>query len=463
MANEPIISSLPDAAAAEQLAATPQRPPAGRGKAFRALRHRNYRLFFAGQMISIIGTWMQQTALPLQIVQLAPQDPGLWLGIVGFLPLIPLVPLSLIAGSLADRFPKRDIIVLTQAAMMLQAFALATLTATNTIQIWHILLLTFVSGAANAIDVPARQSFVVEMVGSREDLDSGIALNSAIFNLGRALGPVLAGMLIAWQGPAVAFLINGLSFLAVIGGLLLMRLPPAPAAGQRPRMRSHLKEGLRYVWRHETLKVLMSMVAVAAFLSIPFMTLMPVFVQSQVLPDGTIQPIGVLAASARPLNEWACSWLTCEDPNAVPFGLLMGSFGTGALLGALLVGMYGDRGRGRLLTLGNIGLPLGLLVFAASGSFWLSAAVLFVVGIVFILQNALTNTLVQLTSPDQLRGRVMSIYSMLFQGSMGAGRMQAGFTASLVGAPLAVALGAGVSLLYSLFVFVRWPKIRQQK
>lgn len=438
-------------------------PLTGRRKAFRALRHRNYKLFFSGQMISIIGTWMQQTALPLVIIQKAPSDPGLWLGIVGFLPLIPLVPLSLIAGSLADRFSKRNIIVLTQATMMLQALVLALLTGTGTIEIWHILILSAVSGAANAIDVPARQSFVVEMVGDREDLDSGIALNSAIFNLGRALGPVLAGLLIALKGPSVAFLINGLSFLAVIAGLLLMRLPPKPIVTKAPKMRAHLKEGMRYVWRHDTLRVLMSMVAVAAFLSIPFMTLMPVFVQSTVLPDGTIQPIGVLAASARPLNDWACSLMTCEDPNAVPFGVLMGAFGLGALLGALLVGMYGDRGRGRLLTLGNIGLPLGLLVFAALQSFWLVAVVLFAVGIVFVLQNALTNTVVQLNAPDQLRGRVMSIYSMLFQGSMGAGRMQAGFTASLVGAPLAVALGAALSLLYSLWVFFKFPKIRQAR
>jgi MFS family permease len=413
----------------------------GRRKAFRALRHRNYKLFFYGQLISIIGTWMQQTAQPLLIMQLEPDNPGLWIGVIGFLPLIPLVPLSLIAGSFADRFSKRNIIVLTQGIMLLQAFALAALALANQIQTWHIVALAFISGAANAIDVPARQSFVMEMVEDRADLDSGIALNSAIFNLGRAIGPVLAGLLIAALGYGAAFLVNGLSFLAFIAGLLLMRLPPTPVMVKPPRIRSHLKEGLRYVWRHETLKVLMSMVGVAAFLSIPFMTLMPVFVQANRLPDGTLQPVGPLAASAQPLNEWVCSRITCQDQNAVPFGLLMGMFGTGALVGALLVGMYGDRGRGRLLTIGNLGLPIGLLIFAASQSFWLSALVLLGVGVVFILQNALTNTLVQLTAPDQLRGRVMSIYSMLFQGMM----------------------GAGLSLLYGLLVFFRWPKIRRLK
>jgi MFS family permease len=430
-------------------------------KAFRALRHRNYQLFFSGQLISIIGTWMQATALPLLIIELKPGNPGVWLGIYGFLPLIPLIPLALIAGSLADRFSKRNIIVLTQATMMLQAFALAVLTMTNSVQMWQVLLLTFVLGAANAIDVPARQSFVAEMVGDPADLGSGIALNSAIFNLGRAIGPVLAGLLIAPLGFGVAFFINGLSFLAVIAGLLLMRLPPAPKSVQHPRMSTHLEEGLRYVWHSETLKVLMSLVAVSAFLSMPFMTLMPLFVQSTVLPNGTIQPIGPLAASAQPLISRVCSWITCQDPDAVAYGLLMGMFGTGALIGALIAGSYDDYGRGRLLTIGNLGFPLGLLVFAVSRSFWLSMIALLGVGIVFILQNALSNTLVQVFSPAHLRGRVMSVYSLIFQGMMGAGRMQAGLMESFTGAPFSVALGALVSLAYGLFVFFRWPEIRK--
>lgn len=438
-------------------------PLTGRRKAFRALRHRNYQLFFVGQLISLIGTWMQQTAYPLLIIDLEKNNPGLWLGLVGFVPLIPLVPLALIAGSLADRYSKRTIIVLTQTTLMLQALALAYLKLSGQIQMWHVFALTLVSGAANAIDVPARQSFVVEMVGHRDDLDSGIALNSAIFNLSRAIGPVLAALLIAPLGLGIAFLINGLSYLAVIASLLMMRVPPVPTVVRQPNMGTHLQEGLRYVWRQESLRVMMSMVAVAAFLSMPFMTLMPVFVQSEVLPDGTLQPIGPLAASALPINQWVCSRITCQDPNAVPYGLLMGAFGTGALVGALIVGMYGDRGRGRWMTLGNLGLPIGLLAFAVSRSFWLTALLLLGIGVVFILQNVLTNTLVQLSSPDHLRGRIMSVYSMLFQGLMGAGRMQAGLTMSLTGAPFAVLVGAGLSLVYSVFVFFRWPKIRQLK
>ncbi len=460
--NNDSIAHIPPVDAMEETTAP---KPQGGSKAFRALRHRNYKLFFFGQMISIIGTWMQMTALPLLIVtNLAPTDSGLWLGIVGFLPLIPLVPLSLIGGSLADRFPKRTIIVLTQSTMMLQAFALAALTLSNTVELWHVLLLTFISGAANALDVPARQSFVIEMVDNRADLDSGIALNSAIFNLGRAIGPVVAGLLIAPLGYGVAFLINGLSFLAVIAGLLMMRLPPHSKLAEPPQMRTHLKEGLRYVWQHQTLKVLMSLVAVSAFLSIPFVRLMPLFVQPAItLPDGSIQAAGPLTDSARPLSDWVCSWMTCQKPEAVPYGLLMGAFGVGALIGALTVGTHGDRGRGRLLTLGNLGLPIGLLAFAALRSFGWAMIMLLGIGVVFVLQNALTNTLVQMSSPDHMRGRVMSMYSMVFQGMMGAGGMQAGVMETFTSAPFSVGLGAALSLAYGLFVFVRWPKIRQLK
>jgi MFS family permease len=436
---------------------------AGR-RAFRALRHRNYRLFFAGQLISVIGTQMQMTALPLLIVQLEPKNSGLWLGIVGFLPLVPLVPFALVAGSLADRFPKRTILVITQLTMMLQALVLGALALAHTIQTWHVLVLSFISGAASAIDVPARQAFVIEMIDDRDDLDSGIALNSAIFNLGRAFGPVLAGVVIALLGFGAAFVINGVTFLAVIAGLLMMRLAPHPKVAKQPRMKAHLSEGLRYVWRNQTLTILLSLVAVSAFLSAPFLTLVPIFVRPEtVLNNGTIVPAGPLAASAKPINDWVCSQVICQDRQAVPFGLLLGAFGAGALIGALLVGIYGDRGRGRLLTLGNLAFPAGLLIFAASRSIWLSMIVLLVVGIVFILQNALANTLVQYSSPDQLRGRVMGVYSILFQGMQGAGRMQAGLTETFTSAPISVAIGAAASLAYGLFVLFRWPAIRKLK
>jgi MFS family permease len=427
--------------------------PKGYGgpKAFRALRHRNYRLFFVGQLISIIGTWMQATALPLLIVQTAPQNPELWLGINGLLPLIPLIPLALIAGSLVDRYPKRTIVVWTQTVMMLQAFALAALSWSGIIQMWQILTLTFISGAANAIDVPARQAFVMEMVGDPDDLSSGIALNSAIFNLGRAIGPVLAGLLIAVLGYGAAFLVNGISFLAVIAGLLMMRLPAFRKPPIQPKMKAHLKEGLNYLAQNPLMLVLMSLVAISAFLAMPFITLMPIFAG------------GILATSAQPVVEAACRFMTCQQPEAVTFGLLMGVFGIGALAGALIAGTFDNHGRGRLLTIGNLLFPATLLLFALSQSIWISFVVLLGVGVSFILQNALSNTLIQINSPDELRGRVMSVYSMVFQGMSRVGAMQAGFTASLIGAPLAVASGALLSLMYGVFVFFKWPQIRRMK
>jgi MFS family permease len=427
-------------------------PTSYRGpRAFRALRHRNYRLFFFGQLVSIIGTWMQTTALPLLIIKIAPQNAGLWLGINSFVPMLPLIPLALVAGSLADRYPKRTIIVLTQTVLMLQAFALAALTWTGTVQMWQILALTVISGAANAIDMPARQAFVMEMVGDPDDLSSGIALNSAIFNLGRAIGPVLAGLLIAALDFGAAFLVNGLSFLAVIAGLLLMRLPSHPKQAHKPKMKAHLTEGLNYLLNNTTLLVLISLVAVSAFLSMPFITLMPIFASK------------TLAESAGPVVAATCSIMTCQNPEAVTYGLMMGVFGVGALAGALIAGTYGDRSRGKLLTIGNLLFPATLLIFALSKSIWLSLLVLPAVGVMFILQNALTNTLIQITAPDSMRGRIMSVYSMVVQGMMRAGGMQAGFTETFVGAPLAVASGALLSLGYGVLVFFKWPQIRKMK
>jgi MFS family permease len=292
---------------------------------------------------------------------------------------------------------------------------------------------------------------VIEMVGDPDDLSSGIALNSAIFNLGRAIGPVLAGLLIAALDFSAAFLVNGLSFLAVIAGLLLMRLPPHPRHAKQPRMGAHLQEGLSYFTHNTTLMVLMSLVAVSAFLSMPFITLMPIFAGE------------TLALSARPVVETACRVMTCQNPEAVTYGLMMGMFGVGALAGALIVGTYGDRGRGRLLTVGNLLFPATLLIFALSQSIWLTLTVLLGVGVAFILQNALANTLVQVTTPDHMRGRVMSVYSLVFQGMMRAGGMQAGFTETMIGAPFAVASGALLSLGYSLLVFFKWPQIRRMK
>lgn len=422
------------------------------GGAFRALKHRNFRLFFAGQLISVIGTWMQDTALKLLVVRLfaSPAEQAAWLGAVSFIPIIPLVPVALIGGSLVDRFPRRTLVICTQATMMIQALLLFALTASGTITIWHILLLSMLAGVANAIDVPARQTLVMELVGgSRDDLPGAIALNSSIFNLGRAIGPAIAGLIVAAVGEADAFLLNALSFVAVLIGLLLMRLPPRSIVKQ-PRIDQHLKDGFRYIRSQQTILVLYSLITISAVLAMPFTQLLPLFAKY------------TLADSAAPLTAFVCNRIECTTPEALSLGLLNALFGLGAFGGALIAASWAqEQNRGRLLTLGNIGFPAALLAFALSRSFALSLGLLFLVGVGWTLQNALINTRLQLIAPDEVRGRVMSVYSMLFQGMFRVGGLMAGLVAAIASAPFTVGLGALLAMSYGAFAALRWPKARR--
>ena len=422
-----------------------------RGGTFRALRHHNYRLFFFGQMISVIGTWMQDTALKLLVVRLfpTPEQAAGWLGAVSFIPFLPLIPFALLGGSLADRFPRRRLVMITQATMMAQAFLLYAFSVSGAITIWHVLLLTTLSGMANAVDIPTRQTFIIEMVGgNRDDLDGAIALNASIFNLGRAIGPAIAGVVVATVGEADAFLLNGLSFIAVLAGLLLMRLPPRALVKRPPKLGAHLKDGFRYIRNERTILILLSLIAITAFLAMPFTQLLPLFAKY------------TLAGSAAPLTAFVCGRIQCVTPEALTLGLLNACFGFGALSGALIVASRA-RHRGRKLTIGNIGFPLALLLFALSQSIGLSLGLLFLVGIGWVMQTSLTNTLLQLTAPDDVRGRVMSVYSMLFQGMFRVGSMSSGLIAASVSPPFAVALGASLALTYGAVVAARWPRIRR--
>lgn len=380
------------------------------------------------------------------------------LGLINFLPLIPLLPLALWGGSLSDRMSKRTVILITQTVLMLQAFILAGLTWSGIVQVWHVYLLTVLSGAAMAVDMPARQAFIVELVEGKEDLTNAIALNSTIFNGARALGPALAGVAVATTGEGTAFFINGLTFLAVIAGLLLMRnLPPPPVtANGRVRVAGHVMEGIRFIVQQRVILVLISLVAVSAFLSMPYNTLMPVFAEV------------VLRDSARPVVEFLCSGenplMRCQTPQAVALGVLLTSVGIGAVSGALLVASLPKGARlGRMLTAGNLAFPFFLLLFAASRSFLLSTVLLLLVGISFVWQNSLANTLLQIATPDEVRGRVMSLYSMVMMGMMRAGGMQAGLVADWVGAPLAITIGAAISLAYGLYVAGRFPQVRRMR
>jgi MFS family permease len=420
---------------------------------FRALQHRNYRLWFLGQGLSLTGTWMQSMAQQVLVYRLTGSASAL--GIVSFMVVVPLIPFALWGGSISDRVSKRNIILVTQTLMLVQAFVLAWLTWSGRIEIWHLYLMSFLLGVFKAVDMPARQSFIVEMVEGREDLTSAIGLNSAIHNSAKTLGPALAGVVVAMTGEAVAFFLNGLSFLAVIVSLVLMRVPVLAAArtDHKPDALQHVVEGFRFVWDQKTLLILMSLVAVSSFLSRPYQTLMPVFADVN------------LKTSAQPLVAFLCNGtraiLNCKAPEALPLGLLLTAVGMGALVGALLVASLPEQARrGHMLTLGNLGFPIVLLLFVNSHSMALSLVLLVLVGVGQVFQNALANTLLQISAPDALRGRVMSLYSLVSHGMAHVGALQAGFAADWIGAPLFVGLGACISLLYGGFIALRYPRVR---
>ena len=402
----------------------------------------------------MIGTWMQSMAQQVLVYRLT--GSAISLGIVNLMTVIPLLPFSFWGGSLADRMSNRKSILIPQSLMLLQALVLAGLTWTGTVRVWHVYLMAFLLGIFKAVDMPPRQSYVVEMVEGKEDLTSAIGLNSAIQNAARTVGPAIAGVVVATMGEAVAFFLNSLSFLAVITSLLLMRdthqsihskLPAPPVI-------SHMMEGVRYVFSQQILLVLLSLVAVTSFLSRPYQTLLPVFADV------------MLKGSAQPVVAFLCNgehhMLTCLQPEALPLGMLLSAVGIGAVTGAILVASLPERARrGRMLTLGNLGLPVLLLAFVNSKIFILSLFLMALVGMGQVFQNALANTLLQITAPDQVRGRVMSQLSLVSHGMHQLGGLQAGFVADWIGAPLSVGIGAAISLLYGVFVFIRYPRVRE--
>jgi MFS family permease len=386
----------------------------------RSFRHRNFRLFFAGQFISLIGTWMQSVAVSWLVYRLT--GSSLYLGLVGFASNIPVFLLGLWGGYVADRGDKRAILVATQAAAMVQALALAALTFSGSDNIWLVTGLAMVLGVINAVDMPTRQAFVVEMVG-KTDLHNAIALNSSMFNSARVLGPALAGILVAAIGEGWCFLGNGLSYLAVIAGLLLMRLPPATPRADRVRLTAHVIEGLAYAWRDRPMRAILAELLITSLFGASYMVLMPIFVDA------------VLGQGARGL------------------GFIMAATGVGSVAAALLLALRREsRGLGRVRVGAGLGFGLILILFAFSRSFWLSLLLALLLGFCLILFFAAANTLLQLRSPDGMRGRVMALYSITLVGMAPFGSLFAGGVASLVGAPLTVALAGalcfvGVGLL----------------
>ncbi len=394
----------------------------------RALRHRNFQLFFGGQLISLTGTWMQSVAQSWLVYRLTGST--IELGLVGFASQFPVFLLAPIGGAVADRWHRHRVVVATQTMSMLLAGVLAGLTLTGRIAIWQVYVLAALLGSVNAFDIPARQSFIVEMVG-RDDLLNAIALNSSMVNGARIAGPAIAGVLVAAIGEGWCFLLNALSYLGVIGGLLLMTVPPPPARRQEGSALARIAEGFSYVWRTRPMRLLMLLLGLASLTGMPYAVLMPVFAD-QILHGG-----------------------------AAGLGVLMGGSGLGALAGALaLASRQGLRGLGRWVAWSSAGFGASLVLFAASRSFWLSAVLLVPVGCTMMVQMASSNTLIQSMVPDHLRGRVMAIYSMMFMGMAPFGALFAGAVAGRIGAPLTVAIG-GVACLAGAALFgTRLPSFR---
>lgn len=404
-------------------------PPPVRASTFEALRHRNFRLWFFGQLVSLVGTWMQVIAQNWLVYQLTGSA---WdLGLVNFVGAIPLVPLTLHAGAIADRFSKRRIIFLMQAAMMGLAFILAFLCWTGTVRLWHVLLLAFLLGAAQAIDTPARQAFVVELVG-KEHLANAIALNSGTFHAARVVGPAAAGLLVAWAGIPWAFFLNGISFLAVLGSLFRMdasRIRRTQAGGKEG---NDLWGGVRYIVSHRAEGGIVLLISLSALLAMPYHVLVPIYAKE------------ILGGSAD------------------AYGVLMTAAGVGAVLGSLVAASEeATRRPGTLLVAGSLGFPLILLAFSVSRTYPLSIAWMGAIGFAFVLQNAPANSWLQTLIPDRLRGRVMAIYVSLFLGMMRLGSLFLGWLASVTSAPVALAVAGAASLGAGLAIHGMFPEIRR--
>ncbi len=394
----------------------------------RAFRSRNYRLFFAGQLVSLVGTWMQSVAQSWLVYRLTGSTA--LLGAVGFCNQIPVFFLATVGGTVADRLPRRSILITTQALAMLLALVLAALTLSARVELLHVLVLSTLLGVVNAFDLPTRQAFVSEMV-SRDDLMNAIALNSSMVNGARIVGPAVAGLVVAAIGEGWCFLANGLSFVAVIAGLLAMRELSSPP---RRKPRSPLKEiseGVGFVLGHAPVRALLLLLGIASLLGMPYGVLMPVYADR------------ILGGGARTL------------------GILMGSNGVGALIGALLLARRRElRGLGRWVMFGSIGFGLALIAFAWSRNFYVSCALLALAGLAMMTQMAGSNTLVQAMIPDALRGRVMALYSMMFIGMTPFGALLAGAIAEPLGVPLTITIGGCACMLAGAGFGLRLPRLR---
>nr|WP_207732394.1 MFS transporter [Heliobacterium chlorum] len=396
-----------------------------------AFSHRNYRLFFAGQAISVIGTWVQRTALSWLVYRLT--NSVLMLGLLDFAGQIPFLFLAPVAGVLVDRWNRYRIVVAAQVLSMLQAGILAYLVLTDTVQVWHVLLLTVFIGLVNAFEIPSRQSFVIEMVEDKAHLSNAIALNSAMFNSARIIGPSVAGVAIATLGEGLCFFLNALSYIAVIAGLLMMKVNPIPRKISRQRVWNDLMEGLRYVNRIRTIRAVLLLMVVLSIAGMPVMVLLPVIVRNAF--EGGPQLLG----------------------------FFMATFGLGALAGTFfLASRRNTAGLQRLIPMACGLFGCGLMVFSLSRSLWLTFSVALTMGLGMVVQTASTNTFLQSVVDEDKRGRVISLYVTSFGGLSPIGSYLAGHAADVFGVSATLFTGGLVCLMGALFFLSRLPAWRQQ-
>ena len=400
------------------------------GLILRALRHRNYQFFFGGQFISLSGTWMQMVAQSWLVYRLT--DSAVLLGFVAFSGQMPVFLFATIGGAVADRHNRHRILVVTQTVSMLLAFVLAFLTLTDRVQVWHIFVLAAMLGLVNAFDIPARQAFVVDMVG-RTDLINAIALNSSMINGARIIGPAVAGVLVDTLGEGWCFFINALSYIAVIAGLLLMKIKAQARVPLPGSALASIVEGFSYVWHTGPVRALLLLLGLVSLLGMPYIVLMPIFAD-QILHGG-----------------------------AQGLGLLMGASGIGALIGALsLAARRGARGLSRIVAFSAAGFGASLIFFSLSRSLWLSVGLLLPVGFCMMVEMAASNTLIQTLVADKLRGRVMAVYSMMFMGMAPFGALLAGALAHRLGAPTTVAIGGAICMLAAAGFGLHLPALRRE-
>jgi MFS family permease len=396
----------------------------------RAVRHRNYRLFFIGQGISLVGTWMQSVAASWLVFRLTHSE--FMLGLVAFIGQAPILFISPLAGVLGDRISRRRILIIVQILAMVQAFTFAVLALTGVVRVWHICFLSFFLGLVNAFEMPSRQAFVIEMIEDKSDLGNAIALNSSLFNGARLIGPSIAGLVVALAGEGICFIINGASYGAALTALLLMNIRPRNTDKQSSRIFTDMKEGLAYVLSFSPIRDLIITVSLTSLVAMSFPVLLPVFA-GRILHGGSLT-----------------------------YGFLVASSGVGALSATIfLASRKSVVGLGRVIKVSLFVFGIGLVVFSYSHSILFSMALLAAVGFGMILIMASCNTIVQTIVDEEKRGRVMSFYVMAFMGSAPLGSLLAGSVSSSIGAPYTVCIGGFLSIIGGVVFAMRLPYIRK--